>query len=172
MSGMLSLQSIGAPRPFIQCWKAEWWVKVMVGNCVVNGQLCGECCCSVSWQRADCCWARTSQLTKLSVCRKQPILGTGSVNTVRIDWMGSHGKSRAHLDCFREGMGSECCRHHGKEHPECPASCVKYIFASSFCQIFFFKGLRGVKEKCIWDARTQRHVKFHLWRWIGNRCFT
>lgn len=96
---------------FAQHWCLEAVHTVLEGRALGEGEWMATVWrmngnCSVSRQRADCCWARTSHLTKLSACCKQPILGTGSVNTVRIDWMGSHGKSRAHLDCFREGMES------------------------------------------------------------------
>lgn len=96
---------------FAQHWCLEAVHTVLEGRALGEGEWMATVWrmngnCSVLRQRADCCWARTSHLTKLSACCKQPILGTGSVNTVRIDWMGSHGKSRAHLDCFREGMES------------------------------------------------------------------
>lgn len=124
---------------FAQHWCLEAVNTLLEGRALGEGdgwELCGEWAATllllcVVADRSERCWARTSHLAKLSACCKQPILGIGSVNG--ITW-----KLRAHLDCFREGMKSECCRHRGKEHPECTASCVKHIIASSFCQFFFF----------------------------------
>lgn len=150
----------------------------------LNGCVCFQGSCTDEPLRAHVLWQtrirpllgqKQLSLAKLSLWWEQPVFRMRSLKAVRIDQVWSRWNQVPKINGIREEcrlLQTFVVKNTLNAHS---LFGLKDASASSFCHLLSLRiqgKERKKRRKGISDARRQSRVKFHLQRWIGNRCFT